>query len=70
MTEDLILAGFDAYNLPLEIGCRGVRNNANHEKKTDDMISHLQLYLKTLTMYELGKVESGGGPIFKVVLEC
>ena len=32
LTEDLILAGFDAYNLPLEIGCRGVRNNANHEK--------------------------------------
>ena len=31
MTEDLIKAGFDAHNLPLEIECRGVRNAANFE---------------------------------------
>ena len=31
MTEDLIQAGFDARNLPLEIGCQGVRNAANLE---------------------------------------
>ena len=34
LTEDLIEAGFDARNLPLEIGCRGVinqRNSANLE---------------------------------------
>ena len=31
MTADLIQAGFDARNLPLEIGCRGVRNAANLE---------------------------------------
>ena len=31
MTEDLIQAGFDARNRPLEIGCRGVRNAANLE---------------------------------------
>ena len=31
MTEDLIQAGFDALNLPLKIGCQGVRNAANFE---------------------------------------
>ena len=29
MTEDLIQAGYDARNLPLEIGCRGVINLRN-----------------------------------------
>ena len=31
MTEDLIQGSFNARNLPLEIGCRGVRNAANLE---------------------------------------
>ena len=29
LTEDLVQAGFDARNLPLEIGCRGVINQRN-----------------------------------------
>ena len=31
MMEDLIQGSFNARNLPLEIGCRGVRNAANLE---------------------------------------
>ena len=31
LTEDLIQAGFDALNLPLKIGCQGVRNAAKFE---------------------------------------
>ena len=32
--------------------------------------TYLHVYIYTTHSQMLGKVESGGGPIFKVVLEC
>ena len=50
MTEDLIQGSFNARNLPLEIGCRGVRNAANLE-----YICH-QVWIGTVKKGAFGRI--------------